>query len=64
MPQATVNKLHGEVVKIFSSPDVVKRLAGFGAEVAVTTAAELAGFQASATTKWAEVIKRAGITPQ
>jgi hypothetical protein len=56
--------LHGEVVKIFSSPDVVKRLAGFVAEVAVTTAAELAGFQASATKKWAEVINRASITPQ
>ncbi len=63
-PQPIVNRLHGEVVKIFSNPDVINRLAGFGAEVALTSPSELASFQAAETKKWAEVIKRAGITPQ
>ncbi|WP_151445716.1 Bug family tripartite tricarboxylate transporter substrate binding protein [Lacisediminimonas profundi] len=63
-PAPIVQKLHGEVVKIFSNPEVVNRLAGFGAEVAVTTPDELAAFQAAETKKWSEVIKRAGIKPE
>ena len=63
-PKPIIDKLHAEVVKIFSSKDVIDRLAGYGAEVAVTTPAELRAFQAAEAKKWAEVIKRAGIKPE
>ncbi|MDB5798798.1 MAG: Tripartite-type tricarboxylate transporter, receptor component TctC [Paucimonas sp.] len=63
-PKDIVQKLHAEITRIFSNPDVVNRLAGFGAEVALTTPEELAAFQAAETKKWTEVVKRAGIKPE
>ena len=62
-PRPIVQRLHGEVAKIFSAAEVVQRLATFGAEVAVTSPEELASFQADETRKWSEVIRRAGIKP-
>lgn len=60
-PKEVVQKLHEEVTRIFSNPEMSNRLAGFGAEVALTSPEELAAFQAAETKKWSEVVKRAGI---
>ncbi len=60
-PREIVQKLHAEVVKAFSNPEMAKRLAGVGAEVALSTPAELAEFQMAEEKKWSGVIKRAGI---
>lgn len=61
-PKEIIDRLHAEAVKAFSNPDVATRLAGFGAEVALTTPAELAEFQAAELKKWTAVVKRANIT--
>jgi tripartite-type tricarboxylate transporter receptor subunit TctC len=63
-PKAIIEAAHGAVVKTFEDPDVKARLAGIGAEVALTGPEELASFQAGEAKKWAAVIRRAGIQPE
>lgn len=63
-PQPILDRLSAEVKKTFTKPEVVERLAGFGAEVALSSPEELAAFQAAEAAKWAAVIKRAGIQLQ
>lgn len=63
-PADIVQKLHAETAKVLSQPELKSRLASQGAEVALTTPAELAAFQAAETKKWTSVIHRAGILPE
>lgn len=61
-PKDIVAKLNGEVVKALAAPDVKKRLLEAGI---VATSSSPEGFTAyvkAETTKWAKVIKDAGIT--
>lgn len=60
-PAAIVERMHRELVKALALPDVRERLAGLGAEIVGGTPAELEGFRRSEFTKWAAIIKRAGI---
>jgi len=63
-PPEIVAKASAEINKAFKHEDVRSRLASVGAEVALTGPDELRAFQASEASKWAAVIKRAGIKPE
>jgi tripartite-type tricarboxylate transporter receptor subunit TctC len=63
-PADIVQKLHAETAKVLNQSELKSRLASQGAEVALTTPAELAAFQAAETKKWTSVIHRAGILPE
>ncbi|HEY9447396.1 MAG TPA: tripartite tricarboxylate transporter substrate binding protein, partial [Burkholderiales bacterium] len=60
-PQDVLRKLHAEVVKAMSAPDMRERLAGEGAEPTTSTPAELTAFLKAEIAKWSQVIKAAGI---
>lgn len=60
-PPAIVNKLNAEMVKIFRSPDVVKRLAEMGAEPAGSTPKEQSAQIAADVKTWAKIVKEAGV---
>lgn len=60
-PPEIIERMQREVVKALALPDVRERLAGLGAEIVGGTAAELDSFRRSELTKWAAIIKRAGL---
>ncbi|MFC4343681.1 Bug family tripartite tricarboxylate transporter substrate binding protein [Cupriavidus numazuensis] len=61
-PQAIVDRLNAEVVKILAMPEVKKQMADQGAEPYPEKPAQLAGFMKSETAKWAKVVKASGAT--
>ena len=67
MPAATprdiVAKLNADFVRAFSDAAVKDRLLGQGAEVSPGTPEQFGTFVKNEMTKWAAVIKRAGIKP-
>jgi tripartite-type tricarboxylate transporter receptor subunit TctC len=63
-PAPLINKLHDDIVKVLSLPDVKTRLAQQGADPTPTTPEQFAAFQRSEITKWAKVVKAAGIQPE
>jgi tripartite-type tricarboxylate transporter receptor subunit TctC len=63
-PKPIVEAAHGAIAKTFDDAQVRSRMAVLGAEVAVSTPAELSAFQASEARKWAAVIRRSGIQPE
>ena len=60
-PQDVLTRLHGEVVKAMSAPDMKERLSGEGAEPTTSSPAELTAFLKAEIAKWGKVIKAAGI---
>jgi tripartite-type tricarboxylate transporter receptor subunit TctC len=60
-PRATVEFLNKEVNKALQQPDVAGRIAGEGSEAVGSTPQQLAGRIKDERTKWAKVIKEAGI---
>jgi len=60
MPQAVVDRLNAEVVKILRAPDVSKRLGDLGLEPRTSTPAEFSEFLKSEVVKWAQVVKDSG----
>ena len=62
-PRDSVVKLNADLVRAFSDPAVKERLLGQGAEVAPGTPEQFGSFVKTEMTKWAAVIKRAGIKP-
>lgn len=60
-PREIIQKLHGELVTIFSQPEVKTRMAAIGAELALSSPEELKSFQSTEIGKWSAVIKRVGI---
>ena len=60
-PPEIIERMQREVVKVLALPEVRERLAGLGAEIVGGTAAELDSFRRSELTKWAAIIKRAGL---
>ena len=60
-PQAIVDRLHAEIMKIISTPEVQARLKGFGMVPSTMTPAELGEYQKAEVAKWSQVIKAAGI---
>jgi tripartite-type tricarboxylate transporter receptor subunit TctC len=63
-PAPIVKTLNGALVKALRSPDLVERLEKLNIEPRTSTPEEFAKFMRSETTKWAQVIKRAGIQPE
>jgi len=63
-PQPIVDKIAGEVKRIFSDPQVVTALANVGGEPAPMTPEAFAEFARVERGKWAEVVKAAGVRIQ
>ncbi len=60
-PRAIVNKLNQEFARILAAPEVREKLLVVGMEPATTTPAQFADFIKSEMSKWARVVKSAGI---
>lgn len=60
-PTPIVNRLHDEIERILAEPEMQGKLKGFGMEPAKMTSAQITSFQQAEVTKWAQVIKAAGI---
>lgn len=60
-PRQLVARLNADIVVAIRSPEVQERFAGFGVETIVSTPAGFDAFIREDMTRWADVIKRAGI---
>ncbi len=56
-PQAAINRLHAETVKILTAPDLKARLAAEGAVAVGNTPAQFDKFIRDETAKWAKIIR-------
>jgi tripartite-type tricarboxylate transporter receptor subunit TctC len=63
-PQAVVQRLNAEVVKVLADPAMVQRLAGFNIQAQASTPSQLAQLLDSDIQRWTEVIQKAGIAQQ
>ena len=61
IPPAIVNRLHAEVVKMFADAPFAQRIIDQGQEPQASTPAELTAYLRAESTRWSEVIKRAGL---
>lgn len=59
-PPDIVNRINGELQRVFKLPDVVDKLKALGLEPWISTPEELARYQASEMIKWAKVVKESG----
>ena len=59
-PQEIIARLHKEIVRALSLPDVRDRLSGEGAELVGNSPREFDGFVRSELAKWAKVVKLSG----
>jgi tripartite-type tricarboxylate transporter receptor subunit TctC len=64
VPQAIVNKLSAEVVRIVQLPDVAQRFQLDGAEAVGSTPSEFTAFLKAEMQKWSKVVRDAGIKPE
>jgi tripartite-type tricarboxylate transporter receptor subunit TctC len=62
VPRAIIDRLNREIVTLLQSPEVQKMVLAEGGETVPGTPEEFAAFLRSELPKWAQVIKRAGIT--
>ncbi len=63
-PAAIVQRMNGEVQAVLAQPDVRTRLSDLGYEAVGTSSAQFAAFIRTELSKWAKVIKSAGIKLQ
>lgn len=63
-PRAVIDRIHQEVVKALSAPDIQKRLAELGVEARASTPDEMKKFFAAETQRWAKVVETAKIPKQ
>jgi len=63
-PKAVVNRIHAELVKTLTQPDVKAIFANQGMDVVAGTQEEFAAYIRSETAKWTKVIKAIGIKPE
>lgn len=63
-PKAIVIRLNHEIVKTLAVPDVKKRFIELAADTLGSTPEELTAYNRSEISKWAKVIKSAGIKPE
>ena len=61
---AIICRLNEEIVKRFPAAETRRQLAAQGAEIKVSTPAELAALNAREAAKWGAVIKQIGIKPE
>jgi len=62
-PPAVIQKLHDELVRAFSAPDVKEQVANSGSDIGADAPEEFAAFVRAENAKWAKVIRDAGIKP-
>jgi len=62
LPREIVSRLNREIVAILRVPEIQKPMLAEGGELAPSTPEEFAAFLRSEVSKWAKVIKQAGIT--
>ena len=62
-PDAIVQRLNAELVKIFREPEVRQRWADIGAAVVAGSSAQFGALIKSESTRLAQVVKRSGATP-
>lgn len=60
-PEAIVSRLNTEIVRIVNLPDVRQRIIEMGGEPIANSAAEFDAFQKAEMTRWAKIIKQAGV---
>ena len=60
-PQAIIERLHSELVKAITAPDIVKHLAANGSRPMVQEPSEFGSFIRNEIAKWAKVIAAAGV---
>ncbi len=60
-PSAIIQRLNTDINKVLARPDVRERLDGLGVEVLGGTVEQFAATIRSDTSKWAKVVKDAGI---
>jgi tripartite-type tricarboxylate transporter receptor subunit TctC len=60
-PRTVIERLHGEIVKMLSAPDIRERLTAQGYEPVGSTPEEFASYIKSEIAKWGKVIRTAGI---
>ena len=60
-PQAIIDRLNRELVRILGTPDIQEKLSSEGGDVSPTTPAEAAAFISNEVAKWAKVLKDANI---
>ena len=60
-PKEIISRLNTEIVKILNTPELKDRLSKDGADLIASTPEEFATYLRAETTKWARVIKAAGI---
>lgn len=61
MPPALVQRMNEDVNRVLAMPDVVERLKSFGAEDSGGSSQQFAAFIVSESSKWARVVKDAGV---
>lgn len=60
-PRPIIDKLNSEIVRILNLPETRQRFAGMGADVTPTSPEDMRAFLESETTRWANVVRKAGI---
>lgn len=60
-PRPIIDRLHSEIVRALSAPDVRERLQGLGAEPVGNTPEQYTAYMQNEIAKWGKVIKAAGI---
>jgi tripartite-type tricarboxylate transporter receptor subunit TctC len=60
-PRDVVQKLNGEIIRTMQAPDIQKRLVNEGAKFTAGTPDQFGAFVRAEMTKWAKVVKEAGI---
>lgn len=63
-PEPVLGKLHADLIRVLQAPDVQQRLKDLVVDVAPTSRADFAAFIREETTRWAQVVKDAGLAPQ
>jgi len=60
-PKDVVTKVHSDVVKVLSDPELRKKIAEMGADVVGNSPEEFGAWMRAESAQWAEIIKAAGI---
>lgn len=64
LPKPLVEKLHAAIVSLVKSPEFIKTMRNNGSEAVSSTPEEFRKFMLNDMSKWADVVKRAGIKAQ
>lgn len=62
-PKEIVGRVHTEIVKVLSMPDVRERVAGLGFETTSGTPEQFQAFIETEVAKWGKVVREAGLRP-